>query len=337
MNQTTVLRWVIGLALVAVLIGVLALQTGQENHEADSSAALAMPAEQRHRANAAEMAEQRILNQQLQEQLQEVRADAEEKGSRVQELQKQVAKAEAKNEARSKAGHLLRDPEMQKVLKEEAKSGVQRSVAALFDAGLADYLKLNEPQRGALNQLLMERGSIAWEKVLIPMTTGGLDSASIAAAGREAGQAYAGNVAQIRGLLGDDGFAVYEWFERTQPDRDRMQQFTPQFANASQDLSEHQQDQLLALMMEERSNSRLPEDSSNPAKIDYEHFHETFTHDRVEAFFQEIQAINQRIEQRAQVVLTAEQTTLLRNLLASQLQRSKFTTWNTMAIMGERR
>src|SRR5690349_17079082 len=123
-------------------------------------------------------------------QLEAARREAEQK---VEMLQSKLAEAEAAKAVRAKAKKPFADPEMRKVMTAEAASGVERSAKALLDAGLAEELQLNEEQRKALQDLLVERGAIGWNQILIPMAAGELKGERLATAGRLVREAYARN------------------------------------------------------------------------------------------------------------------------------------------------
>jgi len=260
------------------------------------------------------------------------RRDAEAK---VETLERKLAEAETAKTVRAKAKKPLADPEIRKVMAAEAASGVERSAKALLDAGLAADLQLNDEQKGALQALLVERGSIGWNQILIPMAAGELDAARLASTGRLVREAYTRNAAQIRGLLGNEGYAVYQWYEKTQPDRDCVKQLSPQFARAGQELSAEQQGQLVSLLTNERAGFKFEHDFSDPAKIDYEHFHQVFSEENSNRHFQEMQRFNEQLTRRAETLLNPDQAKLFQELLAAQLQRARLTVRTTMAMMGE--
>ena len=265
-------------------------------------------------------------------QLDAARREAEQK---VEVLESKLAEAEVTKAVRAKTKKPFADPEMRKVMAAEAASGVERSAKALLDAGLAADLQLNEDQRKALQALLVERGAIGWNQILIPMAAGELKGERLATTGRLVREAYARNAAQLRGMLGNEGYAVYEWYEKTQPDRDCVKQLTPQFAKAGQDLSAEQQIQLVTVLTDERAGFNFEHDFGDPAKIDYEHFHQVFGEENANRHFEETQRFNTQLVQRVAAVLSPEQLKLFQESLAAQLQRAKFTVRTTMAMMGE--
>ncbi len=229
----------------------------------------------------------------------------------------------------------IADPEMKKVLQAEAASGAERTVDALLDSGLAKELGLTEENRAALRALLVQRAGLVWEQILIPMAAGELKGERLAAAGRNVKEAVNANSARIRDLLGPEGYARYEWYDKTQPDRDAVKDLAPQFKKSGFDLSSDQQRQLAAMIIEERKNFPFQHDFPGPAEVDYSRFHEIFTSDRADLHFTEVKAFNQRLADRVQAVLDPDQVNLFRELMDARLQRAKLTVRTTMAMMEQ--
>jgi hypothetical protein len=224
---------------------------------------------------------------------------------------------------------------MQEMMKDEARLGAARNVKALLNSGLARQLRLNDQQTEALRNLLLQKASLFWDRMLLPMMTGELDEAGMAAAGKLLKQSFEENTAQLRALLGNDGYDVYQWFEKTQADRDHAAQFNKQFAQEGQALSEDQQAELLGIMTDERANFRFSFDLGDPAQLDFENWYDNFTNEKIETFGTELQQLNQRVVQRAQGLLTPEQTTLLQGFLNRQLQKGRLTMLTTTAAFGK--
>jgi hypothetical protein len=226
---------------------------------------------------------------------------------------------------------------MKEVLTSEAKSAAVRSANALFEAGLGRHLALDEQQGVLLKDLLTQRASIVWDQILVPMAAGDLTETGLAAAGKRVKDALAANAGQIRWLLGSEGFEVYQWYEKTQPDRERVNQLKPQFEKAGQALTAEQQTQLLTLLIEERPAFRWQYDFADPQNIDYERWHDYFNEQNFSVYFEEMKQFHEHIAHRAQTVLTPEQTALLEKLLKQHAQKSKLTVRTTMALMGQQR
>jgi hypothetical protein len=320
-----------GLSIAAVSLVVWVLSAGQQTDN------VVVGLKGKPNPDRAEVGPMGEGHRNLEKQLQEARADALEKTAKMHELQRQLTTAGAQGPPSAKPAEWLRDPEMIKVFKSEAASAAKRSATALIDAGLAQHLGLNEEQSDALKKLLVERASVLWDHMLVPLTAGELSKSDRAAAAMAMKQALERNVTEIRALVGDEGFKTFEWFEKTQPDRDTVKQFAPRFTQAGQSLNAEQQDHLLAVMTEERASFPFKHELGDPMKIDYENWDNNFTEERLNTHFQQMAQLNDRIIQRVQLLLTPEQVAVLRDLHADHLRRSMFTVRNTKALMGQKR
>jgi hypothetical protein len=326
------------IVLVTVAVAVVcASLLFKLKHEADAASARAAAAESRIETIAAEAEQLESRSRKLRSQLHEARGEALEKLVETDSLKQQLAGAAIAHEGQQKAAAVFRDPEMRQVLHDEAKSGAARNVKALLDAGLAKHLQLDETHSAQLEQLLSAKASIFWEQLMLPMMTGELDEAGVAATGQAAKEALETNQKQLRALLGEDGYAVYEWFDKTQDQRESAKHLSRSFEKSGQELTAEQQNQLLAVMIEERLSFPFQNDFGDPSKMAFDHWHDNFTDAKINAFFAEKKQLDERVVQRAQVVLTAEQAALLKEMLAQQLLRSKFTARSTMAMFGKRK
>jgi hypothetical protein len=280
-----------------------------------------------------EDARQEKKNAELQERLREAQKKAVAKVEENENLKQQLATA--KNEKPS--AEIFNEPEMKDALKAQAKQAAEHSVNELFKAGLAKQLGLNGDQAWALKELLMKKQSIFWDKVMLPMAAGELTEANMAESGRATKQALEENTAQIRVLLGNDGFDACERFEKAQADRENVKQLSPKFTAAGKGLNAEQQSQLLAAMTEERANFKFKFDIGDPTQWNFENLYDNFTDDKINAYAREAGQLNERITQRAQNALTTEQIVLLKNFLAQQLQQSRLTARMTTAMFGKKR
>jgi hypothetical protein len=323
-NSLLALSIAVSLLCVSLLV--------RKNHEVEAARVRAALAEKNRAAAARDAEEQKRRRQRLQTELRDTQLEALAAAP-------QAALEHARVPEPVSAGRTLsaifRDAAMQEMMKDEARLGAARNVKALFNAGLAQQLHLNDQQSAALRDLLLQKSALFWEHMLLPMMTGELDEAGMAAAGKLLKQSFEENTAQLRALLGNDGYDVYQWFEKTQPDRDHAGQFSKQFAQEGQALSEDQQAELLGIMTDERSNFRFSFDLGDPAQLDLEHWYDNFTNDRIETFGMELQQLNERVLQRARAVLNPEQTTLLQSFLNRQLQKGRLTMLTTTAALGK--
>lgn len=249
-------------------------------------------------------------------------------------LGRQPADANNANPQPKNPAEIFRDPEMREAMMAQSKAAVAASIRSLLDSGLAELLT-NE-QTVALDQLLTEKGSLVWEQILIPMMTGEMNEAEMNAAGRAVRQTFAENTAQIRALLGEVGFEVFDWFEKTQPDRDTLSRFSPQFAQAGHELTAEQKSSLLALMNDERVNFQFQFDVGDPSKWNFEDPYANVTEERIQTYSHELEELNALVLKAAESVLTPEQNVILMDLLAQQLQQAKFTARTTSAMFGRK-
>lgn len=325
----------VGLSIAVTLLCAFLLV--QKNREVEA-ARLRLETLDRQRELAAAEAEakDRKANT-LYSRLRETRAEARANALEAQTLRDQKALARPERKPHADLSQIFRDAAMKGVLEDEAKAGVARNVDALFKAGLAQHLQLNDQRTLALKQLLTQKASLFWEKMLVPMMTGELDETQTAQSGKALRQAVDENAAQIRALVGNDGYEAVQWFDKTQPDRDNLKQFNPSFEESGHRLSAEQQNQLLSLMIGERLGTQFQFDLGDPAKLDFEHWYDNFTDDKILTYAAEMEQMNDRIVQQAQGVLTPEQNALFKTLLQQQLQRAKFTARMTTATFARQR
>ncbi|MEW6303828.1 MAG: hypothetical protein AB1705_10180 [Verrucomicrobiota bacterium] len=321
----------VALSLLAALVCVCLLLS--ERQRVERLRAQARAAGQSRESLAADAARR---SESPQGQLHNVRAQTAGRDAETRRLRGQLAEAQAQAKERKGPAAMFRDPEMKEALKAQAKNMAARAAQSLIDAGLARHLQLDDTASAALKQLLADRTAIVWDQVLVPMSTGELDDDGIAAASKSVKQAIDDNAAQIRALVGDAGFAAFEWYEKTQVDRDTLKRMAPQFEKEGHPLTAEQQSQLFAVMNEERAGFQFQYDFGDPLN-DIERWHENLNEERVGVYFGELVQLNERIQQRAQTVLSEEQAALLKKFTNHQLQQARFTVRSTLALMGRSR
>jgi hypothetical protein len=232
---------------------------------------------------------------------------------------------------------LFRDPRMRKAMEAEAREGTEKNIKSLFKAGLAGQLHLDEAGTAALYQLMTQQRELLWNKMLLPMMTGEIAESDMAAAGQAIKTAFEENRAQMRELLGDNGMSTYEWFEKTEGARDEYKDLNSKLAKAGQQLTEQQQQQLYAVITDEHANFKMRYNFDDPSQLDMEHWYTNFTDDKLEVCGQDIEALNERMLQRAQTVLTSDQLDTFRELLAERSLKARFVVMTTTAMMAKGR
>ncbi len=326
---------VIGVSVCIAVLSTFLLT--QRNREVAAAREQAARAEAERHAAFARQAELDARSKDLKNRLNASFDEAGAKTVEALQLRERLARLEEKGKVGARpADVLFRDPAMRDALQAQAQEACEKQVKALFRFGLAQQLNLNEEQSAALADLLMQRTSLLSDQIYVPMMTGNVDDATMAANGRATKAAYDENTAQIRALLGDDGFNTYQSFEKTQSERENLQRFNSECAKNGQDLSPDQQAKLLAAMAEERLNFKPQYDIGDPAKWDFEHWYDNFSDDKLVAFGNELGQLNDRMVQRAQEVLSPDQASLFKQLLTRQLNQAKFVVRSTTALFGRR-
>jgi len=298
----------------------------QKNRELQEIRARITLAEEARNASSARAAQEETWTRSLKRQLHQSWAMAQESAPTNCDLS-----ASPTNRAVSK---LFRDAMMKEALRAEAKIAVTKTVQKLFDAGLAGRLQLNDAQSANLRELLEQRASVLWEQMMVPLATGELTPTDMASTGAAIKQEIDDNAAQIRQLLGDDGYNTWQWFENTQPQRDDAKEFTRTADQSGLSLTADQQSQLLDVMTMARANFNYQYDIGDPSKLDFSNWNANFTNEKLNAYEQDTQQLNANIVQQAQGILTPEQSAQLAQFLAGRLLSAMVTVRGTQAMIA---
>jgi hypothetical protein len=241
--------------------------------------------------------------------------------------------AQAPSDPGAALSRVWREPDMREVMRQEAKAGVQRTVKQIVTTNLIEQLGLNDEQTATLKNLVADKGMLGFD-FLLPLMAGELDDAGLAALGRQTKAAFAAVEEQIKAFLGEDGYSTFQWFEKSQPERERVSEFATKLADPPLDSAV--QEQLLALMYQERVAFHFTTDYNDTSQIDFEHFHEFYAEDRLNNYYQEMEQLNERIVARARDLLTPEQTVQLGDALKAHLRKGKYVAKTTNALFGKR-
>jgi hypothetical protein len=325
-------NWILGFSIAAILItGFLLLE---KDNEAAAARMRAAAAERERDDIAAKASQHENRAEKLQTQLDETQ-DARRVAADSRTLEQQVMRAVSGGA--EQRNRMLRDPRMKKAMETEAKHGIEKNVRSLFDAGLAEHLHLDDAGSAALFQLLTQKRALFWDKMLLPMMTGEIADHDMAAAGQAIRSAFDENKTQIRDLLGESGLSTYEWFEKTESARDEYRQLNTRLAKSGQQLTEDQQGQFYSILTDEYANFKMHYDFEDPSQLDLDHWYNNFTDDKLEVCAQDVDALNERMLQRAQAVLTADQLVSFRELLAERALKARFVVMTTSAMLAKQR
>ena len=123
----------------------------------------------------------------------------------------------------------------------------------------------------------------------------------------------------LKSMLGSDRFATYQQFEKTLPDRIQVQQLGQQLDSVGTPLIDYQSQALVQIMSEERANmpSALSNNSGGAQQL------ASMSPDDIDQYSQQLDAMNQRVYNRAMSILSPQQLTAFaafqKNMAASQL------------------
>jgi hypothetical protein len=324
---------ILSLGATTLLLAIFGFQ--QARQRATEQARLAAT-EQALAETAADADRERARGERELARLQEVNAQLADK-ARVASQHPPIAVTNggsAAGDERKRFQNVHKDPEMKEAMRRQARQAVERTVKQLVTTNLIQRLGLTEPQTAVLRDLLARKGTLGFD-FMMPLMSGELDETDLAEAGRRMKAAITDLDAQVKSLLGEERFRDFDAYERAQPDRERADKFAAILNDAGQPMTGAQQEQLLAALSEERSQFHFTTDYSDTTKIDFEHFKDYYAEDRMNAYFDEMTQLNERLVRRAQAILSPEQVARFEDLLRDQILKSKYVVKTTNALIGK--
>lgn len=216
------------------------------------------------------------------------------------------------------ANRILGNPVLLKTLSLAAKmtGPIMGKVMVKTYAPVFELINLSQVQRGQLTDLVLKKNAVNMDKGLALMNAK-LDAARRAALITEMKNAREGCDAEIRQLLGNDDYPVFEQFEKSLPDRLILGIFKTKSARTGAALSEEQQAQLLQSLTEARDlypwSTDLSRRNQNPADVVA-----AFNEDNIAIFAREEEEFDRQFLARAQMILTAKQLAEFEPFMAKQ-------------------
>jgi RNA polymerase sigma factor (sigma-70 family) len=187
-----------------------------------------------------------------------------------------------------------------------------------FYAPVFGQLNLGQDQRAQLEELIMKKNAVNMDKGLALMK-GSRDAARRAVLIEDMKSGREGCDAEIRRILGDENYPVFEQFEKSIPDRIVLGLFKSKSARSRAALSEEQQEQLLQAVSAARAQYPWSTDLSlriqNPADPVA-----MFSPENIATFAREEEEFDRRLPARVEMILTAEQLAAFEPFLAKQRQ-----------------
>jgi len=319
-------RFIIFVAPVAVVIGLLCFRAQQRDQLKRIQTAEAAVQEATGRAASADERSDKLKREMLKLQAEELmrpRATTASNSPNVSKPEHPAAK-------------LFRDPEMRAAMRKEHERAIERSAKQLVNSNLIEQLQLTPEQAATLRDLVKKKHAPGWEMNMVLMN-GELSSAELAEAGRKMRDQRAAADSEIRAFLGDERYATYVWQEDSEEERSRIKEFRAKLAEQSATLRPEQEDNLLRAMYEEREATTFTHDFHNPHNFDMDQLPEIYSEASLDQFMREMEQLNERCIHRAQSILGPEQSGEFAQSLRDHFERSKVTIKMTAALFPVRR
>lgn len=234
------------------------------------------------------------------------------------------------------AAKLFRDPEMRAAMQKQNEKAAEHSAKQLVNSNLIGQLRLSPEQAAVLRELARKKHAPGFQMTMALMS-GELSDAELAEAGRAMRDQRAAADAEIRTFLGKDDYATFAWHEDSGAERSRIKEFHAKLSESGAPLSSDQEDALLRAMYDERLATPFTHDFHNPHTFDMDRLPEIYSEASLHQFISEMEQMNTRIIQRAQSLLTAEQSGEFAQSLRDHFEKSKTTIKMTAAFFPVRR
>ncbi|MCI0748094.1 MAG: hypothetical protein L0Y58_22035, partial [Verrucomicrobia subdivision 3 bacterium] len=192
------------------------------------------------------------------------------------------------------ATKLFRDPEMRLLMKKDFNAAMERNAAKVVNSNLVAQLGLNPDQTAQLKELV-RRKQTGHTELLMAMMSGTASDAELAQVARAAREQTDAANAEIRTLLGEDGFAAYKWQEESSHERSQLSEFRAKFAEAGLPVSPEQEEALLQAMYDERTRFPFSHDFHHPENLDPNQLVEIYSEENLNRWIDEMQLLNDRI------------------------------------------
>ena len=315
-----------------IVIGILLIATAvcgglyfHQSRKASEAAAAAASLKQQAQELKTSLAQEEQRTTKLRDRFQDVQGEAIVKASRVAQLEQVVTNQTLAN-ARTNAkpsnplAEMFKNPDMKEMIKTQQKTVISTIVDKNYGKLIAD-LHLTPEQSTALKDLLLNK-QMAGMDMGLSMISDDMDAtkrAELAKQVKAEGEAFD---AQIKQLLGDDSYAQFQVYEKTQSERTAINGFKDQLGSGPLTLNAGQEEQLIQAMAQERQNFKFTTDFSDQSKLTGD-FASMLTEDKLNQFSQEQERLNQQYLARAQSILSPDQMGAYEKFTTNQLAMQK--------------
>ena len=258
----------------------------------------------------------------LQTRLRDTRERVVAKSEEITHLQETITnrtEADKKNpmsEMMKGVGEMFKNKDLKEMVKAQQKTVLSGMLDKAY-APLWSQLGLNTEQAAAAKDLVVNRSLVDAGASMAQMSeteptnrTQILEQTKIE---REAADL------QIKQMLGEDSYKQFQGYEKSLPDRMALGMFKDQQSAGAMALSPDQEAQLIQVMGEERQNFKFTTDFSDQNKLASD-LAGNLTDEKVAQFLQEQEQLHQHYINRAQGILSADQSSAFEKFLSSQRQ-----------------
>ena len=209
---------------------------------------------------------------------------------------------------------MAKSPQIQEFMKTAMASGLDKIYAKLF----AD-LHLTPEQISALKQLLINKNTAGMDSGA-ELLSGKMTAAQLKQVGEQINAEKAGVDDQIKKLLGADGFAAYQAYDKNYLDRAAVSGpagFEDQLAGGLE-LTSDQREQLVQAMAGERQNFKFTMDDSDKSKA-AAGLTAMYSDENINHYQQQQEKLDQLYVTRAQTILSPDQLAVFQKFLSNRL------------------
>jgi hypothetical protein len=213
---------------------------------------------------------------------------------------------------------MLKNPETKQMIKDQQKNVIGPMIDKNYGKLFAD-LRLTAEQASALKEMILNKQLSAADMGMSMLSGDATQRKELGDQIKAAGDAAD---AQIKQFLGDDNFAQLQAYEKTMGERTTVTQLRDQLASGPAALSDEQAQRLIDAMAQERQNFKFTTDFSDKSKFNGD-FASMLTEDKMNTYFQELSALDDRYLAQAQTFLTSDQLAAFKTSLNSQQAMQK--------------
>jgi hypothetical protein len=289
------------LLAVSLVLGSLCLTQNRKASEADARAAALA---QNVAALEERLAQQETRATTLQSRLQDTRAKVVARADEVAQLEQVLTnRAETNAKSSNPLGEMFKNPEMKELIKTQQKtvfSGmIDKNYASLFSA-----LNLNPQQSAALKDLIMKKTMVDAETGMSMMSSD-QDATKRADAIKQSKADKDAINEEIKQALGEGGYAQFQTYEKSIPERMALSTFKDQQAAGATPLNADQESQLIQALTDERQNFKFTTDFYDQSKLT-DDLASNFSEEKLNQFQQEREQLDRQYLSRASNILSPD-------------------------------